>query len=49
MRCLVTAGKHANNILTIARQAPITIQGLLEAVFFLGPPQDNQAGWGQEI
>jgi hypothetical protein len=31
MRCLVTAGKHVNNIRAIARQPPITtIEKLLE-------------------
>jgi hypothetical protein len=34
MRCLVTAGKHINDIRFIARQPPITtIDGLLDAVF----------------
>jgi hypothetical protein len=34
VRCLVTAGKHVNNIRAIARNPPITtIEGLLKAVF----------------
>jgi hypothetical protein len=35
MRCLVAAGKHVNDIRTIARQRPLTttIQELLGAVF----------------
>jgi hypothetical protein len=37
MRCLVTAGKHVNNIRAIASQPPITtIEGLLEALFSIG-------------
>jgi hypothetical protein len=36
MCCLVTAGKHVNNIRAIARQPPITVEGLLEAVFSVG-------------
>jgi hypothetical protein len=34
MCCLVTAGKHVNNIRAIVRQLPITtVEGLLEAMF----------------
>jgi hypothetical protein len=37
MSCLITAGKHVNNIRGIARQPPITtLEGLLEAVFPVG-------------
>jgi hypothetical protein len=36
MCCLVTAGKHVNDIRAIARQAPITIEKMLEAVFSVG-------------
>jgi hypothetical protein len=37
MRCLVTAGKHINDIRDIARQSPIaTIEKLLKAVFSVG-------------
>jgi hypothetical protein len=37
MHCLVTAGKHANNIRAISRQPPITrIEELLGAVFSVG-------------
>jgi hypothetical protein len=37
MHCLVTAVKHVNNILAIARQPPIrTIEELLGAMFFVG-------------
>jgi hypothetical protein len=37
MRCLVTAGKHVNNIRDIGRQPSITtIEGLLEAAFSVG-------------
>jgi hypothetical protein len=36
MRCLVTAGKHVNDIRAIARQPPITTEKLLEAVFSVG-------------
>jgi hypothetical protein len=40
MRCLVTAGKHVNNIRAIAMEPPIeTIEGLLKAVFSLDPPR----------
>jgi hypothetical protein len=36
IRCLVTVGKHVNDIRAIARQPPITTEGLLEAVFSVG-------------
>jgi hypothetical protein len=37
VRCLVTAGKHVNNIQAIATQPPITIiDELLKAVFSVG-------------
>jgi hypothetical protein len=34
--CLVTASKHVNDIRAIARQSPMTIEGLLEAVISIG-------------
>jgi hypothetical protein len=55
MRCLVTAGKHINNIQAIARQPPITtIEELLRAVFSVGSapglynedPRPAQWNWG---
>jgi hypothetical protein len=36
MGCLATAEKHVNDIRAIARQPPITIEKLLEAVFSVG-------------
>jgi hypothetical protein len=36
MCCLVTAGKQVNDIRALARQPPITTEGLLEAVFSVG-------------
>jgi hypothetical protein len=37
MRCLVAAGKHANDMRAIVRQPPITtIEKLLETVFSVG-------------
>jgi hypothetical protein len=36
MHCLVTAGKHVNNIRALARQPPITTIELLGAVFSVG-------------
>jgi hypothetical protein len=36
MRCLVTVGKHVNNIRAITRQPPITIKELFGAVFSVG-------------
>jgi hypothetical protein len=37
MRCLVTAGKHVNNIRAVARQPPITtIEKQLVAAFSVG-------------
>jgi predicted benzoate:H+ symporter BenE len=36
MRCLVTAGKHINDIQAIARQPPIITEGIWEAVFSVG-------------
>jgi hypothetical protein len=37
MSCLVTAGKHVNNIVTVAKQRPITtIEKLLKEVFSVG-------------
>jgi hypothetical protein len=37
MRCLVTVGKHVNNVLAIARQPSIsTIEELLGTVFVVG-------------
>jgi hypothetical protein len=37
MRCLLTAGKHVNDIQAIARQPPeTTIKGMLEAVISVG-------------
>jgi hypothetical protein len=50
MCCLVTAGKHINNIQATARQPPITIvEGLLEAVFSVGSAlkQEPQSSWVQ--
>jgi hypothetical protein len=40
MRCLVTGGKHVNDTVAIARQPPVTIEGLLEVVIYIGSPQD---------
>jgi hypothetical protein len=36
MHCLLTAGKHVNNIRANARQPPITTVELLGAVFSVG-------------
>jgi hypothetical protein len=36
MHFLATASKHVNSIRAIARQPPIKIEGLLEAVFSVG-------------
>jgi hypothetical protein len=45
MRCLVTAGKHVNNIRAIARQPTIiTIEELLGPVFFVGSAPGRISG-----
>jgi hypothetical protein len=37
MRCLVAAGKHLDDIQSVARQPPMTtIEGLLDVVFSVG-------------
>jgi hypothetical protein len=52
MCCLVVAGKHIRDIRAVARQLPVMIEKLLEAVFSVGSVprlRSEDPGWLSEF